>query len=152
MIKVWIDADACPRDAKELVFRTADRLGIDTILVANSQMRIPKSPYISIEVVGKGLDVADDYIADHAEPTDLVVTTDIPLAARIVEKGTACMDPRGRIFDEDNIASRLATRNLMADLRIEGMMGGGPPPYKPKDRSNFASALDRMLTRLAREV
>ena len=150
-MKMWVDADACPRDAKDLVFRAAKRMQIETILVANAAMHVPKSPWIRIEIVGQGLDIADDFIADNVVDEDLVITADIPLAARIVDKGAACLDPRGGVFDADNVKARLATRNLMADLRNEGMFGGGPPPYKPKDRSNFASALDRLLTRMIRQ-
>lgn len=151
-MKVWVDADACPKAAKELLFRAADRLKVETHLVANATMHVPKSRNIHFTLVEGGLDVADDYIADSVEKGDLVITADIPLAARVVDKGAACLDPRGQVMDEDNVKSKLATRNLMADLRDEGFMGGGPPPYKPKDRSNFASALDRTLTRLLREV
>lgn len=150
-MKIWVDADACPKPAKELIFRAAERLQLETILVANATMRVPNSKHISFELVEGGLDVADDYIADNADSGDLVITADIPLAARVVDKGTACLDPRGQVFDAENVKSKLATRNLMSDLRNEGIMGGGPPPYKPKDRSNFASALDRTLTRLLRQ-
>ncbi len=148
---VWIDADACPRDARELVFRAVDRMGFDAKLVANSPIRIPKSDYIEMITVGKRPDEADDYIAEHVEPGDLVITQDIPLAARIVDVGALGMDSRGQIFDEDNVKNKLATRNLLADLREWGMVGGGPPPYKPKDRNKFAAALDRLLTKLWHE-
>ena len=147
-MRIWIDADACPRAAKDMIYRTADRWGIETILVANTQMRTPRSDYISVVVVEKGFDIADDYIADNIEKGDLAITGDIPLAARIVDAGAHCMDPRGQIFDEDNVKHKLATRNLLAQLRDQGMMGGGPPPYKPKDQNKFASALDALLTKL----
>lgn len=156
-MNVWVDADACPKGAKELIFRAADRLKVTTILVANVPIRVPKSNFIRCEVVGAGFDVADDHIAESAQPNDLVITADIPLAARVVDAGALVLDPRGQLLDEDNVKSRLATRNLLADLRDIGMTGeggisgGGPPPYKPKDRANFASALDRTLNRLLRE-
>jgi len=147
-VKIWVDADACPRDAKDIVFRTAMRLKVETILVANSPLNTPQSPWISVEVVAKGLDIADDYIADHVADGDLVITADIPLAARVVDRGATGIDPRGQLFTEDNVKEKLATRNLMTSLRDDGMVGGGPPPYKPKDKSKFASSLDQLVTRL----
>jgi uncharacterized protein len=149
-VRVWVDADACPRAAKELVYRAADRYGIACVFVANSAMNLPKSPHLSLQLVGAGFDVADDHIAESVEPGDLVITADIPLAARIVDAGALGIDPRGQLFDEDNVKSRLATRNLLAELRDQGLMGGGPPAYQPKDRANFASALDRTLQKLIR--
>ena len=151
-MKIWVDADACPRDAREMVYRTANRLKVETILVANSSMRFPKSAFISMQIVEKGFDVADDQIAENVAPGDLVITADIPLAARIVDKGAAGIDPRGQIFDEENVKERLATRNLLMELRDAGMVGGGPKPYKPADKSRFASALDRLVTRMLREL
>lgn len=151
-MKIWVDADACPRDAKDILFRTAKRREIETILVANNQMNVPKSPWIRVDVVEKGFDVADKYIADKVNAEDVVITADIPLAAAIVEKGALGIGPRGEIYDTENIQDRLATRNLLAHLRdTTDMMGGGPPPYKPKDKSKFASVLDRQLTRLLSE-
>lgn len=147
---IWVDCDACPRDAKDLVFRAAERLSIETRLVANRGMWVPASPWIELIVVGQDFNEADDYIATNIAPGDLVVTADIPLAARIVDGGALGIDPRGQIFDEDNVKHYLASRNLMADLREGGMIGAGPPPYSPKDRSRFASALDRLLTRALR--
>ncbi len=148
-MKIWVDADACPREAKELVFRAAIRLKIPTCLVANSPMRVPRSPWITLETVGGGFNEADDYIADHVAPGDVVITADIPLAARIVDRGAVGIDPRGQVFTEENVKARLATRNLMAELRESGICDGGPLPYRPKDKSNFASILDRQLTRLS---
>jgi hypothetical protein len=149
-LHIWIDADACPRGAKELVFRAADRLKINTTLVANQAMRFPKSRWIELVLVPDGLDEADNYIAEHVRPDDVVIAEDVPLAARVVDAGATCIDPRGLIYTEDNVKEKLASRNLMAELREAGMMGGGPAPYTPKDRSRFASSLDRVLTRLAR--
>ncbi|MDJ0842566.1 MAG: YaiI/YqxD family protein [Acidobacteriota bacterium] len=147
-MRIWIDADACPRAAKDMVYRTADRWGIEAVLVANTHMRTPQSDFITVIVVGKGFDVADNYIADNVEKGDLVITADIPLAARIVDAGALGLDPRGQLFDEDNVKQKLATRNLLAQLRDQGMTGGGPPPYKPKDQNKFASALDALLTKM----
>lgn len=149
-LTLWVDADACPKGSKELIYRAADRYQLPTILVANAQMGVPKSAYLSLVLVGSGLDIADDYIAEHVAPGDLVITADIPLAARVVDAGAMGLDPRGLIFDEDNVKNRLATRNLFSDLREVGFMGGGPPPYKPKDRANFASALDRLIQKRLR--
>lgn len=151
-MQIWIDADACPRDAKELVFRAANRLKIQTFLVANQPMRVPKSSFLDLVVVEQGLDVADDYIAENVAPGDLVIVEDVPLASRIVAAGAVGLTPRGMEFHENNVQTKLASRNLMADLREVGFVGGGPKPYKPKDRANFASALDRLLNRLLREA
>lgn len=145
-MKIWVDADACPRAARELVFRAGVRYGFETILVANSALSIPDEPEISLVLVDKGLDVADNYIADNVTKGDLVITADIPLAARIVDAGALGLDPRGQVFDEDNVHGKLAGRNLMSELRDMGVMGGGPPPYKPKDKTRFATELDRILT------
>lgn len=145
-MRIWVDADACPRDAKDIIYRTANRRSIETVLVANAAMRIPQSNWIRLELVEKGLNVADDWIADQATTGDIVITADIPLAARIVDKGAIGIDPRGQIFHENNVKDRLAARNLMFELREGGMMGGGPPPYKPKDKSKFASALETLIT------
>ena len=142
---LWVDADACPKDAKDVIYRTANRLAIETHLVANTHLRTPFSKWITVDVVGSGFDVADDFIAEQVNQGDVVITADIPLASRIVKKGAIGIDPRGQLLDEDNVADRLATRNLMAELRDGGMVTGGPPPYKPKDKSRFASTLDRTL-------
>lgn len=147
-MQIWVDADACPRDAKDLVFRAAIRMKIATRLVANAAMRLPRSTWITIDLVDKGLNVADDFIAENVTPGDLVVTADIPLAARIVDRGALGIDPRGLIYSETNVKERLASRNLLAELREGGMLHGGPPPYGPRDKSKFASALDQLLTKL----
>jgi len=144
-MRIWVDADACPKGSKELIFRAADRYEIDTLLVANGSMPFPKSRFISLQRVEAGYDKADDYIAENVAVGDLVITSDIPLAARIVDAGAIGTDPRGQIFDEENVKSRLATRNLLAELRDVGLAGGGPPPYLPKDRARFASTLDRLI-------
>lgn len=150
-MRIWVDADACPRDAKELIFRTAKRRQIETVLVANGMMRVPKSAWVRLELVDKGSDVADDWIADHATQGDIVVTADIPLAARIVDNGAVGIDPRGLVYHENNVKDRLAARNLMFELRSGGMVGGGPPPYKAKDKSKFASALENLITSVLRD-
>lgn len=151
LLKLWIDADAAPRDVKEVVFRTARRLKLATILVANQPISAPwDHPFVTAVRVAGGLDVADGYIADHAAPGDVAVTADIPLAARLVEAGVFVLDPRGDEYTEDNVGERLAGRDLMTELRSAGMMGGGPRPYSPKDRQAFAVTLDRVLSRASR--
>lgn len=144
---IWVDADACPRAAKELVYAAAQRFNVEARLVANTQMNHPKNGHVSLVVVGKAFNEADDYIADNVSAGDLVITADIPLADRIVDAGATGLDPRGTIFNEENIKSKLAMRNLLADLREGGMVGGGPPPYGHKDRHKFLTALDRHLTK-----
>lgn len=144
-MRIWVDADACPRGAKDLVFRAAKRREIETVLVANAAMHTPKTPWVRLELVDKGPDIADDFIAEQVIAGDIVVTADIPLAARIVDKGATGLDPRGQVFHENNVKDKLAARNLMFELREGGLMGGGPPPYKPKDKSKFASALENLI-------
>ncbi|HWI41937.1 MAG TPA: YaiI/YqxD family protein [Verrucomicrobiae bacterium] len=147
---IWIDADACPRIIKEIVFRASARLQAPVVLVANVPLEKHHTPLVSSVVVPEGPDVADRYIAEHAAPTDLVITADIPLAARVVEKGGVALDPRGELYTEENVADRLSFRDLMQDLRLSGLVQGGPAQLGMADRQRFASALDRTLTRLAR--
>ncbi|NVN98580.1 MAG: YaiI/YqxD family protein [Geobacteraceae bacterium] len=149
-MKIWIDADACPRVVKEIIFRASQRLQIPVCLVANKSLAKHSGPLVEIIEVADGLDIADDYIAEHAAPTDLVVTADIPLAARIVTCGGIALDPRGEIYNEENIGDRLSIRDLMTELRADGVVQGGPSPFSLTDRQRFASALDRLLTRLVR--
>jgi len=133
------------------VFRAARRLGLETILVSNLRLTPPAgNPLVSTVRVEGGPDVADQYIADHAEPGDLVVTQDIPLAALLVPKGIAVLDPRGDEHTADTIGERLSLRDFSDQLRSSGTITGGPPPWNPRDRQTFASALDRCLTRLLR--
>lgn len=144
---LWVDADACPRAAKELVFRAAERLKVRTVLVANGPLTIPRSLVISTVQVGAGLNVADDWIAEQARAGDVAITADIPLAARLVPKGVAVLDPRGVEFDEDNIAERLSVRDFMQELRDSGVQTGGPGAIDARDKQQFANTLDRLLTR-----
>ncbi len=148
-MRLWIDADAAPRDVKEIVFRAARRLEIPVVLVANLRLSPPAdNPFVSTVRVAGGPDVADRHIAESAEPGDLAVTADIPLAARLVEKGVTAIDPRGCEYTADNVGDRLAVRDLMDGLRGAGEVTFGPRPYGPKDRQAFAATLDRVLTRL----
>jgi uncharacterized protein len=150
-VKIWIDADAAPRDVKELVFRSARRLGIETLLVANQRLQTPPgNPLVRAVWVDGGPDVADQYIAAHASPGDLVVTQDVPLAALLVPNGVAVLDPRGEEHSAETIGERLSVRDFMEQARIAGMVTGGPAPYDARAKRAFADALDRVLSRLRR--
>lgn len=147
-MRIWIDADACPRDVKDVIYRSSARLNIAVVVVANSPIGTPLSPLISSVVVKGGPDVADDHIAEHAAKGDLAVTQDIPLAARLVDKGVVAIDVRGTVFDADNIGERLSVRDFMADVRDSGVVTGGPKAWTPRDKQKFAAALDAQLQRL----
>jgi uncharacterized protein YaiI (UPF0178 family) len=147
---LWIDADACPRDAKELVYRAAMRLGVRTVFVANAPLSLPRSEHLSTVQVARGADVADAYIADTAIGGDVAVTADVPLAAKLVKKGVVVMDPRGEPFTPDNVDDRLAMRDLMQGLRDSGVPTNGPKPFDARARQQFANALDRELTAAVR--
>ncbi|MGV6472917.1 YaiI/YqxD family protein [Azotobacter vinelandii] len=149
-MRVWIDADACPRAAKDLVIKFALKRNFEVLLVAGQSQAKPAFACVRLIVVPSGPDAADDYLVEHAESGDLVICSDIPLADRLFKKGVAALDPRGREFDERNMGERLALRNLLSDLRDQGQMGGGQPPYGERERQAFANALDRLLVRLSR--
>lgn len=149
-MRIWVDADACPAEVKEVLFKAVKRLSIPLTLVANQMMWFPKSTLIRFELVGAGANVADQRIVELLSAGDLVISADIPLAAAAVEKGAVVLDPRGEILDVENVGSRLAARNLMDDLRGSGLETGGPPPYGAKNKQYFANQLDRILTRLTR--
>ncbi len=150
-MKLWIDADAAPRDVKEIVFRAARRLELETLLVANQRLATPPgNPFVSAVRVEGGPDVADRYIAERAEPGDVAVTADVPLAAALVEKRVAVIDPRGEEFTADNVGERLAVRDFMDGLRGAGVETGGARPYGAREKQAFASALDRVLARATR--
>jgi uncharacterized protein YaiI (UPF0178 family) len=150
-LRIWVDADAAPRDVKELVFRAAKRLKVETVLVANQRLQAPAGNALVTAVrVDGGPDVADQYIAEHAEPGDLVVTQDIPLAALLVPRQIVVLDPRGEEHTADTIGERLSIRDFMDRVRLAGGVTGGPPPFDARDRQAFAGALDRALTRLIR--
>jgi uncharacterized protein YaiI (UPF0178 family) len=150
-MKIWIDADAAPRDVKDLIFRAARRLDIQAILVSNQRLDPPAgNPLVSVVRVNGGPDVADQYIAERAEAGDLVVTQDIPLAALLVPMRVAVLDPRGQEHTEDTIGERLSIRDFMEKVRSVGGTTGGPPPYDARAKQAFAAALDRVLSRLRR--
>jgi uncharacterized protein YaiI (UPF0178 family) len=144
---VWVDADACPSEIKELLYRAAMRRKVKATLVANQQMPTPKSEYIDSIVVQAGMDVADRRIVALLEPGDLVVTADIPLAADVVARGGQALNPRGELYTDSNIGERLAVRNMLDDLRAGGQITGGPPNFNAKDKQAFANQLDRWLTK-----
>jgi len=146
-MQIWVDADACPGEIKELLFRAAERLKIKLTLVANQSLWTPRSEFIETLLVGVGANVADRQIVHLASPGDLVVTADIPLAADVVAKGAAALDPRGNLYTDANIGERLAMRNVLDQLRGGGHIGGGPPSFGPKDRQAFANQLDRWLVK-----
>jgi uncharacterized protein YaiI (UPF0178 family) len=148
-IKILVDGDACPAKVKEMVFRTAKRREIQTTLVANQSIRVPKSEYIDAILVPHGADVADKKIIELMRKGDVVITGDIPLAADVVKKGGIAIGTRGELFDESSVQGRLATRNLMDQLRSAGVETSGPKPQSQKDVQAFANTLDRMLTRLS---
>ena len=150
-MKLWIDADAAPRDVKEICFRASDRLKLETVLVANQRLQLPPGyTHLTAVRVDGGPDVADRYIAEHAEPGDVAVTADIPLAALLVPKGVAVLDPRGEAYTTESIGERLSVRNFMDSLRGAGVETGGHAAYGPREKQAFANALDRALTRALR--
>lgn len=151
-VKLWIDADAAPRDVKETVFRFAKRLGLSTILVANQRLQLPPgNAFVSAVRVEGGPDVADRYIADTADPGDVAITADIPLASALVEKRVRVIDPRGQEYTSENVGERLGVRDFMESLRGSGVETGGARPYSAKDKQAFAATLDRVLTKALRK-
>lgn len=149
-MRVWIDADACPRLARDQVIKFALRRKFSVILVAGQAQPRPNFACVQLIVVPSGPDAADDYIADNVEANELVICSDIPLADRIIKKNAIALDPRGEEFTERNMGDRLALRNLFTDLRDQGQMSGGQRAYDERDKQAFANALDRILTRLAK--
>ena len=143
--KIWVDADACPKVIKEILFRAADRVGMPLILVANQPLQVPGSRYIRTIQVGAGFDVADNHIVQQAEAGDLVITADIPLAAEVIAKGCLALNPRGELYTEDNIRQRLNMRDFMDTLRGSGVDTGGAASFSHSDRQAFANQLDRLL-------
>lgn len=150
-MKLWLDADAAPREVKDVCFRASQRLALDTVLVANQRLQLPLGyPCVSAVRVDGGPDMADRYIADHAERGDVAITADIPLAALLVPKGVIVLDPRGEEYTDETIGERLSVRNFMDGLRGAGVETGGHGSYGPREKQAFANALDRSLTRALR--
>ncbi len=143
MPTIYVDADACP--VKQEVYRVAERYSMRVVLVANSGMRIPNHDWLELKVVSDGFDAADDWIVEETQDGDIVITSDIPLAARCLEKGAAVLGPKGKDFTEDNIGDALASRELLATLRDMGTVSGGPAPFDKKDRSRFLQRLDAVI-------
>ena len=146
-MQIWVDADACPRVIKEILYRAADRKKVQLILVANQPLQTPASAFVSSLVVGSGFDVADDKIVELMQPGDLVITADIPLAAAAIEKNGYALNPRGEFYTEDNIQERLAIRNMLDELRGCGVETGGPAAFSSCDKQAFANQLDRFLAK-----
>jgi len=144
LLHIFIDADACP--VKPEVYRVANRYGLHVTLVANSWMRVPNERWIALEVVEDGFDAADDWIVEHVQPHDIVVTADIPLASRCLKKDACVIGPNGKPFTENNIGQSVATRDLLSELRDAGEITGGPPPLRKRDRSRFLQQLDEIIT------
>lgn len=145
---IWVDADACPKVVKEILFRAAHQRKIQLILVANQFIAVPASPFIKSLQVSSGFDVADNHIVDSLQAGDLVITADIPLAADALAKGAAVINPRGEEYSRDTIGARLNMRDFMDTMRASGTaMKDGPPPFSQQDRQSFANALDRWIAR-----
>lgn len=149
-MKIWVDADACPVVIKEILFRAAERTGVMVTLVANQPLRVPPSRFIKSLQVASGFDKADDEIVRRVEPGDLVITSDIPLAAEVIEKGGEALSSRGERFTTDNIKARLNMRDFFDTLRASGIESGGPPALSQSDRQAFANHLDRILAKQAK--
>jgi len=144
-MKIWVDADACPVVIKDILFKAAERTKVTLTLVANQFIRTPPSPYINMQQVASGFDVADNQIVQQCNPGDLVITSDIPLADEIIEKGGFALSPRGEHFTAENIKGRLNIRDFMDTMRASGINSGGPPALSQSDRQNFANHLDKIL-------
>jgi uncharacterized protein len=151
-MQIWVDADACPGEIKEVLYRAAKRTRTKVTLVANQALRTPRSELIDSIVVPAGLNVADRRIVELAKPGDLVITADIPLAAQVIANGAQALDPRGELYTEANVGERLAVRNLFDELRGSGQIAGGPSSFAAKDRQAFANQLDRWLTCAQKET
>ena len=150
MIKIFVDADACPGTVKDILYRISQRTGIEVILVANQPLFIPRIPIVRSIQVSQGFDVADDHIVSLVEKDDLVITADIPLAAEVIDKGGKALNPRGELYTAANIKARLNMRDFMDSMRNSGVqVGGGPPPLSQRDTMEFANAIDRYLTKFS---
>lgn len=151
-MNIWVDADGTPKAVKEILFRAAHRRQIHATFVANRILKLPPSPYLTSIVVGKGFDVADHKIVELVEEGDLVITSDVPLAALVIEEGAIAISFRGAQYDESNIAERLSMRNFFQDLRDTGVETGGPKAFGEQQKRSFAAALDRLLTQMTQDA
>lgn len=151
-MNIWVDADACPIVVKEILFRSAERTKIPLTLVANQPVSIPRSPHIKFIQVAQGFDVADNEIVRRINDGDLVITSDIPLAAEVIEKNATALSPRGELYTKDNIRARLNMRDFMESLRSSGVDTGGPPPLNKSDRKAFADHLDKLINEYMRSA
>jgi uncharacterized protein YaiI (UPF0178 family) len=149
LLHIFVDADACP--VKQEVYRVASRYRLDVTLVANAWMRVPNDPSITLQLVEDGLDAADDWIVEHVQAHDIVITADIPLASRCLQQGARAIGSTGKPFTEDNIGEAVATRDLLSELRDAGEITGGPPPLKQRDRSRFLQQLDNVIQSIRRK-
>jgi uncharacterized protein YaiI (UPF0178 family) len=149
-MQIWVDADACPKVIKDILFRAAERMKVAVVLVANQPLQIPRSPYIRAVQVPAGFDVADSEIASRVAAGDLVVTADIPLAAAVIERGGKALNPRGELYSKENIRERLNVRDFLDTLRATGVNTGGPAALNHADRQAFANQLDRLLSQYFR--
>ena len=148
MLHIFVDADACP--VKQEVYRVADRYHLDVTLVANSWMRVPNERWIVLKVVGGEFDAADDWIVEHVQPDDIVITADVPLASRCLKAGARVIGSTGKPFTDNNIGEAVATRDLLSELRGAGEITGGPPPLEKRDRSRFLQKLDEAIQLIRR--
>ena len=146
-VKIWVDADACPVVIKEILYRAADRTGLQLTLVANQALQVPRSRFVKTLQVPSGFDVADNEIVKRLSEGDLVITSDIPLAAEVIAKGGQALSPRGEMYSTENIGARLNMRDFLDTMRASGVDNGGPPALCQSDRQAFANHLDRLLTR-----
>ena len=150
-MKIWVDADACPIVIKEILFKAAERTQVQLTLVANQYIRTPPSKFLNSLQVSSGFDVADDEIVKRCNKGDLVITSDIPLADEVIDKGALALSSRGELFTKENIKPRLNIRDFMDTMRSSGINSGGPPPLSQSDRQAFANHLDKILTRHAKD-
>jgi len=146
-MKIWVDADACPAVVRDMLFKASRRTGVALTMVANQPVKVPADPQISALQVSSGFDVADDAIVERAEPGDLVITADIPLAAEVIERGALALNPRGELYTTETIRSRLNMRDFMDTMRSSGIQSGGPAAYGQREKQAFANQLDRLLAR-----
>lgn len=151
-MQIWVDADACPKVIKDILYRVAARTGIELTLVANQPLDVPRIPGVRALQVGSGFDVADNEIVRLCAAGDLIVTADIPLAAEVIAKGATALNPRGELYTRENVRARLNMRDFLDTMRASGVHTGGPAPLDQRDRQAFANALDRFVARAARQL